>query len=450
MPKKRILIFIDWFYPGYRAGGPISSNLNLIEQLKDEFEFFVITRDTDYCESVPYNNISPDSWNKLENGSNVFYISKKQLSFSKIRKIIQSVTFDIVFINGIYSLYFSIFPLILFKYFKKIPLVVSARGMLSDHTFSSKKFKKKLYYVITSLTGLYKGVIIHATNDEELQQIRKNLRFKGEIRVAPNLPPKVQNSSLKMQKLPGQLRLISVARISPEKNILFALKILQELARRNTQDIYKYSIVLDLFGIIYNQAYWDECKKIINSLPVNIQVTFFGPLEKEKVNSTIQKYHFLFMPSQGENYGHSIVESFMAGRPVIISDKTPWKDLQVVNFKSYNYTQNSCNDGEQCSNPLDPNLINHPRTISLIDTKSIEKLSDFIDYKLNAEPEPQSSSVGWDLPLNDIDKWIDIISLCILMDQNTFDSMCTTTINYAVFKFHDPAVLSKNTELFII
>ncbi|MGR5966571.1 glycosyltransferase [Bacillus cereus] len=36
---------------------------------------------------------------------------------------------------------------------------------------------------------------------------------------------------------------------------------------------------------------------------------------------------FLF-PTFGENYGHVIVESLLAGCPVIISDQTPWKNLE--------------------------------------------------------------------------------------------------------------------------
>ena len=35
MAKKKILIFIDWYLPGYKAGGPVQSVANLVENLKD-------------------------------------------------------------------------------------------------------------------------------------------------------------------------------------------------------------------------------------------------------------------------------------------------------------------------------------------------------------------------------------------------------------------------------
>jgi hypothetical protein len=34
------------------------------------------------------------------------------------------------------------------------------------------------------------------------------------------------------------------------------------------------------------------------------------------------------MPTTHENYGHAIIESWGFGRPVLLSDKTPWRDLQ--------------------------------------------------------------------------------------------------------------------------
>ena len=63
-------------------------------------------------------------------------------------------------------------------------------------------------------------------------------------------------------------------------------------------------------------------------LPQNIKVKFYGPLKSEHVNQTLQQNDILILPSLGENYGHIINEAFSVGTPVIISDKTPWTNLQ--------------------------------------------------------------------------------------------------------------------------
>jgi glycosyltransferase involved in cell wall biosynthesis len=408
MQKKRILIFIDWFTPGYKAGGPISSNENLIDHLKDEIDFYVITRNTDYCESKPYDQVISDAWNTLPNGSHVYYLSKKNLSFSSLIKISKSISFDSVFINGIYSLYFSLFPLIWFKYFVRNRIVVSARGMLSDHTFSSKRLKKKLYYFIARFLNIYKGVIIHATNDNEQIQIRKNLGFKGEIRIAPNLPPRREVQFIPIQKTSGELRLLSIARISPEKNTLFALNVLKDLARNISTAGTINHIIFDLYGTIYDEEYWDQCRIVINNLPAFIEVQYRGSLAKEKVHETIQNYHFLFMPSQGENYGHSIIESFMASRPVIISNRTPWKNLNCV-------------------------LANHNSEITIHESQ-IESIS---------------SPVGWDLPLEEPQKFVDALTTATFMNQNDYNIMSNSSFEFSRSIVNNRSVVEANVKLFI-
>ena len=43
MQKKKILVFIDWYLPGYRAGGPIQSIANLVNHLDDELDISIVT-----------------------------------------------------------------------------------------------------------------------------------------------------------------------------------------------------------------------------------------------------------------------------------------------------------------------------------------------------------------------------------------------------------------------
>lgn len=463
----KILIFIDWFVPGYKAGGPISSNANLVDHLGNSFEFYVLTRDTDYCETTPYPTVQSDAWNKLPNGANVYYISTHKLGFRNLIKVCQSVEFDCVYINGIYSLYFSLFPLLYFKYFTRKKVIVSSRGMLSDHTFSSKKGKKKLFYALARFTGLYKGITFHATNENEADQIRKNVGFKGIIKVAPNLPPKGHVvSDRNISKHPGVLRLISIARVSPEKNTLYALEVIEKWSTvhspqstKKTEDrgqrteeaqsgadnlrletlnlelttsyklpatSYKQRathLTFDLYGTIYSQDYWNQCEQVIRRLPANITVNFCGPLEKEKIPATLQQYHFLFMPSQGENYGHAIVESFLAGCPVIISDRTPWRGLREVQSLKFK-VQSLDNETEICCPPSETHNLK-PETLNL-----------------------KPTGIGWDLPLEEPEQFVKVMDYCAWMGQETYETMRTRTALYGKEISNNASVLLANRQLF--
>jgi hypothetical protein len=66
-------------------------------------------------------------------------------------------------------------------------------------------------------------------------------------------------------------------------------------------------------------------------MPKNITIKYIGEITPIEILPLLQKNHLYCLPSQGENFGHSIFESFLIGRPVLISDQTPWLDLNNKN-----------------------------------------------------------------------------------------------------------------------
>ncbi len=313
MNKKKILIFIDWYLPGFRAGGPIRSCANLVSHLSEDFDFYIVTTDTDYMSGTPYENLKPDHWNSLPDGSKVWYISRKNLRTGTIRNKIHEVRPDFIYLNGVYSRLFTIAPL---KHADKI--IVSVRGMLAPSALAIKPVKKRLFFLYAKFTGLFSRLIFQASTPEEKGHIAA--MFPGAvIRIAPNLAQKSSASTVsKAVKIPNELRLLHVARIAPEKNLLFAVEILRKLPG---------NVVMDLYGPVYDAAYWDLCQKVIRELPENIKINYKGAVEPHRLSSLMNSYDFLFLPSRGENFGHVILESMSAGLPVILSDQTPWKGL---------------------------------------------------------------------------------------------------------------------------
>jgi len=379
--KHRILIFIDWYLPGYKAGGPIRSVANFVKHFSDEFTFYILTTDTDYLENKPYKNIGSNKWIKKTENVNIFYFSKDHLSVKNIKKTIQLIDFNTVYINGIYSWYFSILPVILFRNIKTIKIIVASRGMVSKHTFSSKKTKKRVFIFFANLFQFYKNIIFQTTSEIEKKEIENIIKTKKSVVKIPNLPPFIKNLDFKQRKKrKTELKLISIARISKEKNTHFAIKCLAD---------YKYSgnISFDIYGSIYQKDYWKECKKIIKTLPKNIEVNYKGEINNNKVNELLNNYHFLFLPSKGENFGHSILESFISACPVIISNNTPWQKLEEKN-------------------------------------------------------------IGWDIDLTNIDKFRKTIQYCIDMNQKEYNEMSKNAYEFAKSYANNPEIIKKTKELF--
>ena len=320
--KPRVLIFIDWFSPGYKAGGPTTSNVNIIDHLSDKFDFWVITSDTDYHASIPYPDVKSDCWIDRSN-CHVWYFSYANLSLANLCKAAKAAMSDVWYINGIYSRFFSIYPLIAAKRLKPSKTIVSARGMLSPHSFAIKGLQKKLFLNLAYLTGLYKNVIFHGTNEEECIHVKDVISKTTVCYAIENLPRKIKNDYAKPLKEDGKIRLVSFARISPEKNTLYAIKILKDC---------KSNVTYDIYGQINSEDYWEECKNVINRLPENVIVSYKGSVDPSKLPELYNAYDALYLPTNGENFGHAILECFMNSRPVIISDRTPWRELNLKNI----------------------------------------------------------------------------------------------------------------------
>lgn len=315
------MIFIDWYLPGYRSGGPTRSCANLIEHLNEDVEFSVITRDTDYMSSVPYSGIKYGAWNTLADGTPVWYLSSSELSKKSIYSLLEHEKYDQVYLNGIFSKYFTLIPLQYFRRKKNMSVIVASRGMLAESALAIKKWKKLFFLFFAKQVSLFKNVTFHATNEEEAISVRNVFGKRAKVHIAPNLSEISSQEEWKRRTpTPGLLKLVCVARVAPEKNIKFALEVLTRT---------KANVQFDIYGPVYDEKYMKECKEVVRRMPANVRVSFMNSIDSALVTRTIANYDFLFLPTQGENFGHVILQSLSVGVPVIISDKTLWKDLEA-------------------------------------------------------------------------------------------------------------------------
>lgn len=331
--KQRVLIFIDWFSPGFKAGGPTTSNVNIVDHLSDKFDFWIITSDTDYHSEKPYPHVKSDCWTTRQN-CHVWYFSKKNQTFSSLCRAIREASCAVWYINGIYSRFYSIYPLLAAKKLKPHRTIVSARGMLSPHAFAVKGFQKKIFLNAAKLFGLYHNISFHGTNENECRHIQNTISLNTHCYPIENLPRKINHAFVNTTKKSNGIRLVSFARVSSEKNTLYAIQALKKCTKR---------IYYDIYGQINSEEYWAECERAISELPSNISVTYHGSIDPSKLATLYQNYDMLYLPTTGENFGHAILESFMNSRPVIISDRTPWQNLTAKNI-GYDIPLNSQED----------------------------------------------------------------------------------------------------------
>jgi glycosyltransferase involved in cell wall biosynthesis len=134
-----------------------------------------------------------------------------------------------------------------------------------------------------------------------------------------NIPNMSGGISFQLSSDDAGLRIVFLSRISREKNLDYALRILKKV---------KVKVVFDIYGPAENTIYWKECQELISQLPANVMVSYLGRVDANEVINIFSRYDLFLFPTGGEAYGHVIAECLTAGTPVLISTETPWRNMQ--------------------------------------------------------------------------------------------------------------------------
>ena len=307
----------------------------------------------------------------------IYYATGKN-SISFIRSQIQLLDIRLIYLNSMFSENFSIKILVdLFLYDFQGKILLSPRGMLKDSALEKSRLKKYFYLKCAKVMGLYKNVLFHATNDVEKDEIKKVFP-KAAVFIVDNLAPAVTTQIDSNDKEVGTINLVFVGRVHPIKNLLFLIDLLKEV---------NSNIEIIVIGNVEDERYYKGLIHKTKEYPSNITVSFKGALEHKEISSALNESHLFVLPTLGENYGHAIIEALSVGRPVLISDQTPWKNL-----KEYN--------------------------------------------------------AGWELPLSDKQAWIKAIEEAASWDQAEFDKHCEGALAYAKAHSNNEELVKKYVEMF--
>lgn len=320
--KKKILVFIDWYVPGFKAGGPIRSVFNIISALKEHYQFYVLTSAYDLGDNDPYKGIELNQWIDQE-GVLIKYLDKEHIKNAVIKHNVEEVNPDILYINGIFSRYFSILPIRIGKN-KHIKTVVAPRGMLGEGALEVKKLKKNLFLKYSKVSKLFDEVIWHASTAMEAQEIRKVFGEKADVRVSINIP---SPQSLKMSEVSNmkkfdEVKLVYVGRLSPKKNLHHLINWIQKFD-------YPKRTVLEIWGDGNEKEYIESLYEAANKKS-KVEIQFKGAVNPTELPKVYASSHYFILLTKHENYGHVIAEALSNGCPVIISDQTPWRKLKEL------------------------------------------------------------------------------------------------------------------------
>jgi glycosyltransferase involved in cell wall biosynthesis len=356
------MIFIDYFLPGYKAGGISQFIFNLSSCIKHDYKIYIVTNDHDYGESTPYPSVPADQWIN-DNGVCTRYLSKHCRSLLHVRKLLMEIQPDFVYLNSMFSLTFTIYPLLAraVSRTKLSKVVLAPNGMLQKPALQQKRFKKSIYLFVFKAFSFHSRIRFHACANSEAESIKAVFGNRVDVKVVPYFPITNQQAFRGITKEMGELRCLFLSRILPHKNLSVVLQVLASATS---------NIMLTIVGPIESKVYWDQCTKLIEQMPANIKVHYAGEQPHELTKEFYLQNHLFILPTKSESFGQVIFDSFLYGRPVIISDQTPWRNLEA-------------------------------------------------------------QKVGWDLPLNDYKAFTDAVDVAANLPQEQYDQLAFNCWNFA-------------------
>lgn len=324
MTRPVILTLADYYLPGYKAGGPVTTLANMVSRLGDDFQFKLITRDHDLGETTPYQDVAINQWNHVGD-ADVCYLSGGRRGRECLKDILIHYDYDLLYVNSFFSARFSIHPLLL-RLRNRIPdrpVILAPRGEFAPGALMLKKKKKTAFRHVSKWMQLHREIHWQASSEFEKSDIHRVVGEDASVQIAPDLVAPfspLDFCSGASVKRAGHLRLLFLSRICKTKNLLVSIKALNQVQGK---------VEFNIVGPIEDNGYWEQCRQAIEECPENITVRYVGVVPPKQVPDVMRGHDLFILPTLGENFGHVIVESLSQGCPVLISDRTKWKDLEA-------------------------------------------------------------------------------------------------------------------------
>lgn len=312
--KPKLLFITDWYAPAFKGGGPIRSIVNLVNRLKQDYDCYIYTSNTDFGEVEPLAGIVADQWIN-QNGVQVYYRSGK-MSFAQVKTMIKTIHPHRIYLNSMFS---NMIKPILVGYASD-RIIIAPRGMLNTSALAVKPIRKFLYLWFLRTFGFAKHLRFHATSDEEKKVIQRIFPNAHSIVVAGNIPVSPSATLHPAEKQTGKLNIFFTGRMHPIKNLHLLLEALKNL---------KGNVELSVIATKEDHDYQEKCNQLALELPAHITINWLLDLPPTEIQKHLLQAHLFALLSEVESFGHAIFEALAVGCPVIISDNTPWKNLDL-------------------------------------------------------------------------------------------------------------------------
>ena len=331
----KICLVSSSFYPATFYGGPISATWDLSKELaKRGVEVYVSTTNADGTKKL---DIECNRY--LEKQVNFFVkyydeqiINKFSLSFifgifSDIRKS------DVVYIQ--YIFHYTVFFSLLLSVIQCKKIIICPRGSLSKFTLSNKFTFLKSLWIFLFIKPFTNQVIWQASSYLEESDIKREFPNRTVSIIDDGVDFKSFQACQEISKIELIKRYTNSSR-SKVSNLFFSMGRLHEIKG--------FNMLIDAFYLFLEKdkdakliiaggddGLGESLKNQIEKLNIDSSVFLIGAIGFEEKKLLLNNCDYFTLASKFESFGIVVTEALSCGLPVIVSNKTPWKDVEINN-----------------------------------------------------------------------------------------------------------------------
>lgn len=374
----RILCFADYYLPGFKAGGPIRALSNLVDAFAGEIQFDIVTREYDLG-GDRYPDVTRGRWYEV-GAARVRYVGAQGLPRSELRAMLVDPVYDAVYLNSVFS---PLSRAVVRERFTAsraaAPLIIAPRGEFSAAALKLKPVRKTVYLAVLKRMGALDGVLWQASSAHEANDILAVVGNRdASVFVTEEIPGRSTARTDRPPKRAGMAAVTFLSRICRMKNLDAAIDVMRGV---------KGNVDFAVYGPIEDREYWEDSLRGASLLPQNVKFEYKGVVPQDAVGAVLSQSDLFFLPTRGENYGHVIIEALAAGCPVLVSDRTRWRDLEAA-------------------------------------------------------------GIGWDISLDNLDAFRSALHRVVEMGEDQHSGMRARALEYARSVQTDPAVIEQNRRMF--
>ena len=206
------------------------------------------------------------------------------------------------------------------------PFLVSPHGMLEDWAFRHRGWKKRPYFHLLERPSINRGQVVLATSDDEARTLRQWFA-SDKIRVLPlgvepAIIPLHPEARQRLAWPEQEFAVLFLSRCHEKKGLHLLVNAMPEVAAGNACRLH---LVIVGDGAL---NYIEPLRQATTRWTGNLRCTWVGACWSDAKWNYLGAADLLCLPSFSENFGLVVLESLLAGTPVLTTPATPWGSLR--------------------------------------------------------------------------------------------------------------------------